>query len=70
MTNLEHLIENALVDIENGVFDNMGYKEIIQHIQSDINYDEAGITAKQCWEICQYVYYSYCIEKRSSLKEL
>lgn len=59
MTNLEHLIENTLFSIENGEYRNKKYSEIIQTIQSDINYDESTITAEQCWEICQYVYYTY-----------
>ena len=60
MSNLEHLIENTLVLMEHNK--DLEYKKFIQHIQSDVNYDGAGITAEQCYEICQYVLYEYCEE--------
>lgn len=65
MSNLEHLIENTLVLMERNK--DLEYKKIIQYIQSDVNYDGAGITAEQCYEICQYVLYVYFEEMRSEL---
>lgn len=53
MTCLEHLIENCLVKFEKNV------GEIRESIENDPNLQYAGITADQCFEICQYIYYSY-----------
>lgn len=55
MTYLEHLIENCLCNIERG----MSYDKIMKQIKKDVNLEYAGITAEQCWEICQYVYYVF-----------
>ena len=55
MTNLEHLIENCLCDFEEG----KSTEQIFEDIRKDINLKEAGITPEQCYEICQYVYYSW-----------
>ena len=55
MTNLEHLIENCLCDIEAG----KSTEEIMKNIKNDINLKYADITPSQCWEICQYVYYTF-----------
>lgn len=57
MSCLEHLIENCLCDIEEG----LSYEQIMKNIKKDINLKYAGITADQCWEICQYVYYSFIL---------
>ena len=57
MTNLEHLIENCLMDFEkDGKYEPF---EIREHISKDINLEDAEITVKQCYEICQYVYYKW-----------
>lgn len=69
MTNLEHLIENTLINMKYDRFQNMTHKDIIQHIKSDINYPGAFITAEQCYEICQYVHYTYCAEMHFELSE-
>lgn len=58
MSNLEHLVENTLCSMDR--YANMSYDEIITTIQNDVNYDRSGITAEQCFEICQYIYYTYC----------
>ena len=65
MTYIEHLIENTLCEMEK----NKSYKEIKESIVKDINLKESGITAAQCWEICQYVYYDY-INKTDGKEEL
>lgn len=53
MTCLEHLIENCLNNME------QNSPNIMKDIENDVNLAEAGITIKQCYEICQYIYYSY-----------
>lgn len=53
MTCLEHLIENCLNNME------QNSPNIMKDIENDVNLAEAGITIKQCCEICQYIYYSY-----------
>ena len=55
MSCLEHLIENCLCDIEEG----KSPKEVIENIKKDVNLKYADITPSQCWEICQYVYYTF-----------
>lgn len=59
MTCLEHLIENQLVRFEE--HPEKTYEQYIDDIKSDINFEDAGITAEQCYEITQYVLYSYCV---------
>lgn len=56
MSNLEHLIENCLVNIDN----NKSYETIMAHLSVDPNLEGSGITADQCWEICSYVYFKWC----------
>lgn len=58
MTCLEHLIENQLARFEE--HPEKTYEQYIDDIKSDINFEDAGITAEQCYEITQYVLYSYC----------
>lgn len=55
MTCLEHLIENCLCDFR----DRKSAHQIREGIRKDINLKYAGITVDQCFEICQYVYYSW-----------
>lgn len=55
MTCLEHLIENCLCDME----DDLPTEKIMRNIREDVNLKYSGITADQCWEICQYVYYVF-----------
>lgn len=55
MTCLEHLIENCLFDFKNG----KSAHQIREGIRKDINLKYAGITADQCFEICQYIYYTW-----------
>lgn len=75
MTCLEHLIENCLVKFEDketrfldteSMYNAQKYyrikqdiDEIRESIKNDPNLQYAGITADQCYEICQYIYYSY-----------
>ena len=67
MTCLEHLIENCLVRMEQG----KTYEEIMDHIRNDVNLENAGITPEQCWEICQYVHYSfYFVDRYAKLKDV
>ena len=55
MTCLEHLIENTLCNFKK----HKSYEEIMVGIKKDINLKNAGITEKQCWEICQYVWWDF-----------
>ena len=64
MTCLEHLIENCLVDMENGRDCNR-----IEEIKKDINLELAGITPEQCYEICHYVYYSFISGRYERIKD-
>ena len=38
---------------------NKSPEQIIEDINNDINFEYAGISARQCFEICQYVFYTY-----------
>ena len=60
MTCLEHLIENQLARFKE--HPEKTYEQYIDDIKSDINFEDAGITAEQCYEITQYVFYTYCDE--------
>lgn len=55
MSCLEHLIENAMCKMAT----QKSWEEIKKSIAEDANLKGAGITAAQCWEICQYIYYTY-----------
>lgn len=63
MTCLEHLIENCLHNFETT---NKTPDEILAGIEGDINLHYSGITAEQCYEICQYVFYSWYKERESN----
>lgn len=65
MTNLEHLIENTLYNFEL----NKTTEEILKTIDNDINLEESGITAEQCWEICQYVWCRFIEDRYKRIKE-
>lgn len=55
MTCLEHLVENCLENFKKG----KSPEDIREEIKKDINYEYAGITAEQCYEICQYVWWTF-----------
>lgn len=59
MTCLEHLIENCLIKFENSENKFLDAELIMKSIEIDPNLPYAHITADQCYEICQYIYYSY-----------
>lgn len=65
MSCLEHLIENCLCDME----EDLSYEQIMKNIKKDINLKYAGITADQCWEICQYVYYSFILGRYQKVED-
>lgn len=64
MTNLEHLIENTLYNFES----NKTTEEILKAIDNDINLKESGITAEQCWEICQYIWCCFIADRYEKVK--
>lgn len=66
MTNLEHLIENCLCCFENGY----SYEEIKNSINNDINLKYSGISAEQCYEICQYVWYVFAEPLKNEKDEM
>lgn len=55
MSNLEHLIENTLSVMNNGVRG----EELVRVLENDPNIKYAGITVEQCIEICSYILYTY-----------
>ena len=64
MSNLEHLIENGLCNIEDD------YHTWRSKMQEDCNWEgNENITIDQLWEICQYVCYVYLPTELCSLKE-
>ena len=65
MTCLEHLIENTLCSFEKG----KSSEDIHKQIKEDINLEYAGITADQCWEICQYVWFTYTYYRDFKIQE-
>ena len=65
MTCLEHLIENTLANFEQ----NKSPEEIREAIFKDINLPLAGITVRQCYEICQYVWCTYIYYKYGEGKD-
>ena len=59
MSNLEHLIENGLCRLQEGI----SYREWCGIMQQDVNWngnEELFITVDTLWEICQYVIYTWC----------
>lgn len=68
MSNLEHLIENGLCRLDEG----KSYREWREIMQEDCNWDgNENITLDNLWEICQYVIYTWDLEKENNdlLKE-
>ena len=66
MTSLEHLIENTLICFEK----DYDIPYISKCIEEDPNLEYAGITAYQCYEICQYVHCTYarCLKEEIESK--
>lgn len=58
MSNLEHLIENTLCDMEKHKL--LPYKERIHKIETDDNFEGVDISANDIYEICCYILYTYC----------
>lgn len=54
MTCLEHLIENTLKDFSV----KKPVQEICDNIRNDVNLLGSGLTVSQCYEICQFVFFS------------
>jgi len=65
MTCLEHLIENTLEAFKR----HEGHEAISKHIEEDPNLQGAGITADQCWEICQYVWHTFVASERDEWED-
>lgn len=67
MTCLEHLIENTLGDFSK----KKSIQEICENIEKDVNLSGSGLTAFQCYKICQFIFYdvlpysNYYIEDNS-----
>ena len=60
MSNVEHLIENALVSMESN---KDAYESFQQEMSKKYNRDMlemVHITLDELWEIAQYIKYSYC----------
>jgi hypothetical protein len=60
MSNIEHLIENALISMESN---EDAYEAFQQEMAKKYNRDmlkTVHITLDELWEIAQYVKYSYC----------
>ena len=64
MTCLEHLIENTLCSFEKG----KSSEDIHKQIKEDINLEYSGITADQCWEIYQYMWYTFIYARDEKLQ--
>ena len=57
MSNLEHLIENGLCRLQEGI----SYRKWREIMQQDANWENnENITIDNLWEICQYVIYTWC----------
>lgn len=58
MSNLEHLIENAIESVENGnSFEN--WRDWEQQIGNYVNADYIKSTPEEIWEIANYVVYTH-----------
>lgn len=55
MSNAEHAIENMLVALEQGKTS----EEIKAAALTDPNFHHISMSVRECWEIAQYVYYTY-----------
>ena len=55
MSNLEHLIENTMQAIDEG----LEVDEIKCRIKDDVNFKNVNISVDDIWEICQYFRYTY-----------
>jgi len=64
MSDLEHLIENTLVDMEN---DKLCFNDIRKRVQNDINLRCTSLSADEVLEICQYVKYVWCRDLENRL---
>lgn len=60
MSNLEHLIENALCDMERRP--DKTYEARIKDICNDPNYEgyKDSLSPEEVYEICSYFLYTYC----------
>ena len=62
MSNLEQLIENGLCSLSKG----KSYKEWREIMQQDCNWEgNENITIDNLWEICQYVIFTWDMEKQA-----
>lgn len=55
MSNIEHLIENAIFDMERGV----GYEAYVSEKPQAIMFPTVSATPDEIWEIAQYVITTY-----------
>lgn len=56
MSNVEHLVENGLVRLKDG----LSYKEWLEATRKDVNWnDNINMTLDELWDICQYVTYTW-----------
>jgi len=55
MSNIEHLIENAIFDMERGV----GYEAYVAEWPQAIMFPMVSATPDEIWEIAQYVITTY-----------
>lgn len=63
MSIAEHLIENALIALENG--------RDFEYFKNDINFEFAApsILPEEIWDMAQYVYYTYLPYVKSQMEE-
>lgn len=60
MSNLEHLLENGLCLLKGGA----SYEKWNERMKMDCNWTgNENITLDNLWEICQYVIYSWDVER-------
>lgn len=73
MSNIEHLIENALIAVERARQNN---ESAVEAFYSEMDYEynremlsKVLVPVSELWEIVQYIVFSYCMfcERRSDL---
>ena len=60
MSNVEHLIENALVAMENGESAYEAFNEAMDRRHNKLMLDMVSITRDELWDIAQYIKFVYC----------
>lgn len=60
MTNIEHLVENGIYELEH----NIPYKKFLTEDYNNEMLKNVSATKEELWAICQYIVYTHDLYKR------